>query len=268
MKRDGFVGGWLVWFIALLIGIIIANYLTRYLGNINFPSDKIFLMLYYGLILELCSKIMQFFVFDRKASVNIHYAIHFLFWVIIQSIVFWIGGLIVMQINWWDFLIIFGRFGLYEGAIRILLLALIQVILLRIIWILRLEKRLIPYGSRKKNYLMLIIILVLLVCVYAFNNSSIKIQNPVKSNSVSIKDLSQNPSNYAGKEVTIRGALKVVSMYGSGNSLVDNEGNYIVLDGNCFAWGKRTYDLSGGTSYTATGKIGAHNVISCTSPLK
>ncbi len=164
MTKGNFFEHIIPYFITFLIGIVIANYLTKSVISV---SNLILFCLFFGLIIELCSKIMQYFVFERKIRFRLGYSIHFLFWVIIQSIVFWIGFSIAKNISWVDLLIIFGRFGLYDNYLRILFIVIIQIILVRVVGYLDIEHKLIPYGNNKRNLLILFIILALLVgCIY------------------------------------------------------------------------------------------------------
>jgi len=50
--------------------------------------------------------------------------------------------------------------------------------------------------------------------------------------SISIKDLSQNPSTYVGQNISIEGELN--QRVGVGYSLRDDEGYYIWVEDNCF----------------------------------
>jgi hypothetical protein len=89
--RSGFVKKYFVWFLAFTVGLWISIFL---LGFISI-SNMIVRALFIGLIIEIASKIMQVFVYRAKFIVDKH----FVFWVIIQSVSFYIASFIYEKIQ-------------------------------------------------------------------------------------------------------------------------------------------------------------------------
>lgn len=95
---------------------------------------------------------------------------------------------------------------------------------------------------KKRNIL---IILVVILILFVYIKGYIKIPsggllNDVSYSSVSMKDLNQNPTNYIGKEIQVRGYLRIA---GLGYYLEDSEGYTLWIEDNCREEG-RSYDIS------------------------
>ena len=121
---NGFVKEYLVWFIAFTIGII-----TSYNLFNSIKINTFLVIIFSGLIIECCSKIMQIFVFKHKWEINKY----FLFWVEVQIIVFLISFTIVKNIPSEIFFSIIqsNNFLIYT---KYALTGIVQMVLVRLVW--------------------------------------------------------------------------------------------------------------------------------------
>lgn len=129
----GFVRDYLVWFLAFGIGIFLSNYLLT-----SFTISNVILrFLFYGFIIESCSKIMQIFVFHHKWTIDRH----FFFWIIIQSLGFFLVSYLAGFIP-------LGAISLSKTGTLLVsysILALIQMVFIRIIWKINLERKIFSF---------------------------------------------------------------------------------------------------------------------------
>lgn len=133
--NKGFVRGYLIWFITFTIGIVIAYIIRR----IYLPDMKIiWFVIISGILIEVCSKIMQIFVLKHKWIVDKH----FLFWVIVQIGLFYLSYTIVEKIISIQFLFSLIRSVTASIGIGLILIGIIQTILVHIVWKLNIERRL------------------------------------------------------------------------------------------------------------------------------
>ena len=128
-------------------------------------------------------------------------------------------------------------------------------------------------NKQDKRWIWVIIILILIAGIWAYNSGKINVNF---SNSPSIKDLSENPSFYAGQNVSIRGTLS--ALIGNGlppTTLADSDGYYVYIDANSCVWSvQRDYSYDGTKSYTAKGIFSkttnnfGNYYITCSSPIQ
>jgi hypothetical protein len=133
--------------------------------------------------------------------------------------------------------------------------------------------------GKKKLFVIVPIILVLAVAAYAFENNVWGIKDgfnsispfnsrPVSYSPVPLRELNQNPFNYIGKYIVVRGKLYLGEFQRINVELVDDAGYHILLDKNCFD-AKRQYTYADSSSnptyYTAQGLFTSENLVSCTS---
>jgi Ca2+/Na+ antiporter len=134
-NKQGFVKKYIIWFIAFTIGIVLA-YLIR---RIYLPDIKIiWLVILAGVLIEVCSKIMQIFVLRHKWIVDGH----FLFWLIVQSGLFYLSYFIVEKVITPELIYSLVRSIGGSLAVEFILLGILQTILVHIIWKLNIEGRL------------------------------------------------------------------------------------------------------------------------------
>jgi len=140
---------YLVWFITFSIASWIASSIIEGI-DINF----FLLMFIAGFVIESSSKIMQIFVFNHSWKINKHY----IFWIFIQSISFFISTFLVSYIS--ESI----NFNLFTNF---LIIGLFTTMVVRIIWKTNLEKKI--FSGNGKNFLILILIIIILVLVINYS---------------------------------------------------------------------------------------------------
>lgn len=136
ISKSNFVKSYLVWFIAFIVGLIIANYL---LPNINFILSIVIA----GIILECCSKIMQVLVFNHKWKFDKH----FLFWIIVQIILLLLSSFIAKKLELLlmphSFAITIDNYIKISMYLRLVLMGILQTIFVHVIWKSDLENKIL-----------------------------------------------------------------------------------------------------------------------------
>ncbi len=119
-------------FITFSSGIYISTLLLPFI----LVSNKIIIILLTGLIIESVSKIMQILVYHKKFIVNKY----FIFWVIVQSLSFFIGVWLLSKIPY-DIILSIIQEQKYFQCFSIIFVGLVVTLLGHLVWKTRIERK-------------------------------------------------------------------------------------------------------------------------------